>query len=709
MKHEASMIVIALLASTGLCDDATRTKSPQSTGEKGQDLAYVNGIVREYANQKRKQMETAASNEGFRVDDHYHHLFDCIATDDEKAASNAYTWIRQRTGQYERRPGGPEPDPDLKNPWQYVLDAHGFMAEVSHWTPRFLRIYASDILNSIPSNAVLFAGTDPGRFVLSAFNDVIGTNRLMIVTQNALSDNLYMAYVHRLYGDRMSLPTISDSSKAFQIYVDEVQSGKRPKNAQLDIKDGRVTVEGVLGVMEINGILAQMIFDRNKHDRQFFVEESYAIPWMYPFLTPHGLILRLNSEPTPLTDAMAAADHEFWGSYEKTLRGQEAFSVDTSAQKTYSKLRSAIGGVYAFRGRLEDAEKAFEQARRLFPESPEAHYGLGDVLLRQNRFADALRVMNGYRDRLPRWVEICAKDGVTIELRTEQGLVDGAIEHIKRLEKQRGAGKGDGVPVDKTEAAKWYRKAAEQGDAEAQNKLGVCYVMGEGVPVDKAEAAKWYRKAAEQRHAKGQYNLGMCYDYGVGVPVDKTEAAKWYRRAARRGNADAKKALDKIGDVTLPTIKIKGLYLGMDMEEAAEIWKKYVPEEGRAHSIIEKKEEEGYCLELTIGQGYRSVGCVYADLNEEVTAFHFYTSGVDILFNSPGLKPSDFVEQFANAYNVPMQHSYDARGVYWEYRSPDGVKIVIRRQLVGLYDDIEAVSLSITKGKSEQEIKQSFD
>ena len=51
---------------------------------------------------------------------------------------------------------------------------------------------------------------------------------------------------------------------------------------------------------------------------------------------------------------------------------------------------------------------------------------------------------------------------------------------------------------------KWYRKAAEQGDAEAQYKLGGCYLDGEGVARDKTEALKWWRKAAEQGHEEAR-------------------------------------------------------------------------------------------------------------------------------------------------------------------------------------------------------------
>jgi TPR repeat protein len=52
--------------------------------------------------------------------------------------------------------------------------------------------------------------------------------------------------------------------------------------------------------------------------------------------------------------------------------------------------------------------------------------------------------------------------------------------------------------MDMREAVKWFRKAADQGDAKAQLNLGACYFRGEGVKQDKAEAVKWYRKAAEQ-------------------------------------------------------------------------------------------------------------------------------------------------------------------------------------------------------------------
>ena len=67
--------------------------------------------------------------------------------------------------------------------------------------------------------------------------------------------------------------------------------------------------------------------------------------------------------------------------------------------------------------------------------------------------------------------------------------------------------KGEGVAEDKAETVKWYRRAAEQGNTDAQKCLSNCYCNGEGVAVERAEAAKWYRRAAEQGDAQAQLCL----------------------------------------------------------------------------------------------------------------------------------------------------------------------------------------------------------
>jgi hypothetical protein len=98
---------------------------------------------------------------------------------------------------------------------------------------------------------------------------------------------------------------------------------------------------------------------------------------------------------------------------------------------------------------------------------------------------------------------------------------------------------GHGVAEDKVEAVKWYRKAAEQGYPQAQFNLGIMYYDGKGVAEDKIETIKWHRKAADQGHASAQSNLGSIYYRGDGVVEDKVEAVKWFRKAAEQGDPQA--------------------------------------------------------------------------------------------------------------------------------------------------------------------------
>jgi TPR repeat protein len=128
---------------------------------------------------------------------------------------------------------------------------------------------------------------------------------------------------------------------------------------------------------------------------------------------------------------------------------------------------------------------------------------------------------------------------------------------------------------DYTEAVRWWRKAADAGNAEAQNKLGEAYYNGYGVPQDNAEAAKWYGKAVEQGHASAQQSVGVMYRDGRGVPQDYVEAVNWYRKAAEQGNADAQNSL---GDAYN-----RGNGVPQDFTEAVK-WFRRAAEQGSAYA-----------------------------------------------------------------------------------------------------------------------------
>ena len=92
---------------------------------------------------------------------------------------------------------------------------------------------------------------------------------------------------------------------------------------------------------------------------------------------------------------------------------------------------------------------------------------------------------------------------------------------------------------DAIEAAKWWRKAAEQQNALAQHKLAQCYYKGAGVAKDTVEAVNWWKKSAENGNMNAQVWLGFCLFNGEGVAKDDAEAAKWYRKAAQQGSVAA--------------------------------------------------------------------------------------------------------------------------------------------------------------------------
>ena len=78
------------------------------------------------------------------------------------------------------------------------------------------------------------------------------------------------------------------------------------------------------------------------------------------------------------------------------------------------------------------------------------------------------------------------------------------------------------------EAVKWYRKAAEQGNADAQYALGKCYLKGSGVAADKAKAKSWLLKAVNNKNGG-------------------SEILQKIRKDAADGDEDAKTILKLIG------------------------------------------------------------------------------------------------------------------------------------------------------------------
>ena len=100
---------------------------------------------------------------------------------------------------------------------------------------------------------------------------------------------------------------------------------------------------------------------------------------------------------------------------------------------------------------------------------------------------------------------------------------------------------GDGdITQDPVLAFDCFMKSASQGNAAAENMLGVSYENGEGTELDEELALYWYQEAAKHNNPNAQNNLANCYKYGwLGLDIDPEKAFELYKKAAEKGIVDA--------------------------------------------------------------------------------------------------------------------------------------------------------------------------
>jgi TPR repeat protein len=108
--------------------------------------------------------------------------------------------------------------------------------------------------------------------------------------------------------------------------------------------------------------------------------------------------------------------------------------------------------------------------------------------------------------------------------------------------------KGLGVTADSAKAMKWLRLAADQENAQAQYVLGTIYWRKN----DNAEMFKLFLRSAEHGYGYAQDNLGDTYASGVGVPVDNVQAYFWHDRAAAQGVQNAAEKRDLVAKKLTP-------------------------------------------------------------------------------------------------------------------------------------------------------------
>lgn len=126
----------------------------------------------------------------------------------------------------------------------------------------------------------------------------------------------------------------------------------------------------------------------------------------------------------------------------------------------------------------------------------------------------------------------------------KQAMAGDAVAQNK-LARMYALGQG-GLKQNPLEAAKWFRKSANQGYPRSEYNMGMIYARGEGVPKSMGESLRWYRRAANQGYVRAQRKLGDFYAEGVGVPRNYVQAYMWYNLAAAAGDSEARTARDRL-------------------------------------------------------------------------------------------------------------------------------------------------------------------
>jgi hypothetical protein len=88
---------------------------------------------------------------------------------------------------------------------------------------------------------------------------------------------------------------------------------------------------------------------------------------------------------------------------------------------------------------------------------------------------------------------------------------------------------------DYSTAFRYFKIAAEEGNAEAEYDLAYCYLSSQGVDENDFEAVKWLQKSADQGFAQAEYSLGNCYENGTGLDQNQAKAMEYYQKAAQQG------------------------------------------------------------------------------------------------------------------------------------------------------------------------------
>jgi beta-lactamase regulating signal transducer with metallopeptidase domain len=389
--------------------------------------------LKEFSARKEHQAEILVRQNKEEFFPEFREFFSAAKAGDWQTVTNMYVDFRHRHSQY----SGAVDDLPHTPYWQTVLEVCLAYADVTWGQPEHVQFAIDGFLKSIPAGAIYFGGTDPGRGFPTAFSrDHQAADPFFTITQNALADSTYLKYLQLMYGRRLYVPSEEDSQNSFAEYVkgatQRFRDGQLKPGENVSVSENRTSVSGQTAVMGINALLARIIFDKNP-DREFYIEESFPLDWMYPYLVPTGQVMRITREPlASLSGEVIKKDTDYWNvrldrflgtriredlstkdflafvervyvKHELPRRADPKFFANDWAQRAFSKWRSGIAGVYAWRATSASdpserarmakvAEHALRDAYALCPNNHEVERRYTEFLRESGREPEATLV-----------------------------------------------------------------------------------------------------------------------------------------------------------------------------------------------------------------------------------------------------------------------------------------------------------------------------
>lgn len=449
-------ILIAAVLSLAGCDDSPKVPedigqpSAELSGKLQQFFAVKEGQARELVELDKKWQDS----EKLTIPPEVWSYFAAAHKGDWRKVALLYYSLSARSYQFEQ----PKTAEIWRSTvWQPVNETFRAYEQLCCADPKHTLAYGREILDSMPPGSVFFAGTDAGRFVTTFLAKSQATgDPVFIISQNALTDGLYLSYLRSMYGGKIHVPSTEESESAFTNYLADaairLAEHRLKPNEDVKLVNGTLQISGQVAVMEINELMAKTIFNQTP-DREFFIDPQIPLDWIASNAIPHGFVFKINRTPQDtLNPEVVGADREFWSQHIKRMLGdwfsEKSSIVDISnftervylrkdlsgftgdaqfvqtvwpwrplrpflgAGATYSKSRSNIAKHYAWRAdnstsaterdRMNsEADLAFRQALALCPYQTDTLNGYLLFLQAQKRADDMEAVLKLAREFYP--------------------------------------------------------------------------------------------------------------------------------------------------------------------------------------------------------------------------------------------------------------------------------------------------------------------